>query len=135
MLWTFDGTTVDSIGLAATNRHFDPFKSSTAIKSKDGAGVAVLGTKDASTIKYTLRGGVDGYTAQRDKLFDSYDLFSDPETEEVDYILMGPAMSNDIDSTAKAQKCIDIAATRKDCMAFISPPRDLSSVFLTTTIS
>ena len=70
-----------------------------------------------------MRGGVDGYTAQRDKLFDSYDMFSDPETEEVDYILMGPAMSNDIDSTAKAQKCIDIAATRKDAMAFISPPR------------
>ena len=119
-----DGTTVDSIGGSATNRHFDPFKSSAAIVSKDGAGVAVLGTKDASTIKYTLRGGVDGYTAQRDKLFDSYDMFSDPETEEVDYILMGPAMSNNVDSAAKAQKCIDIAATRKDCMAFVSPPRD-----------
>ena len=116
-------TTVDSVGLAATNRHFDPFKSSTAILAKDGAGAAVLSTKNSSTIKYSLRGGVDGYTAQRDKLFDSYDLFSDPETEEVDYILMGPAMSNDIDSTAKAQKCIDIAATRKDAMAFISPPR------------
>ena len=119
-----DGTSVDSIGGSATNRHFDPFKSSDAIVSKDGAGVAVLGTKNASTVKYSLKGGVDGYTAQRDKLFDSYDMFSDPETEEVDYILMGPAMSNDIDSQAKAQKCIDIAATRKDCMAFISPPRD-----------
>ena len=75
-------------------------------------------------MKYELRGGVDGYSAERDKLFDSYDLFSDPETEEIDYVIMGPAMSNDDDSVAKAQKMIDLAETRQDCMAFVSAPRD-----------
>ncbi|BCU94837.1 MAG: hypothetical protein CM15mV6_2100 [uncultured marine virus] len=32
-------------------------------------------------------------------------------------------MSNMSDTIAKAQKVIDIASTRKDCMAFISPYR------------
>tara|TARA_B100000003_G_scaffold56619_1_gene50157 strand:- start:1534 stop:2343 length:810 start_codon:yes stop_codon:yes gene_type:complete len=32
-------------------------------------------------------------------------------------------MSTELDSIAKAQKCIDIAALRKDCIAFISPQR------------
>ena len=53
----------------------------------------------------------------------AYDLVSDAETQEVDYLLMGPSMSNELDTLAKAQKIIDIAATRKDCMAFVSPPR------------
>ncbi len=41
----------------------------------------------------------------------------------LDYVLMGPSMSNLSDTIAKAQKVIDIASTRKDCMAFISPYR------------
>ena len=39
-------------------------------------------------------------------------------------MIMGPAMSNDDDSVAKAQKMIDLAETRQDCMAFVSAPRD-----------
>ena len=73
--------------------------------------------------QYSLKGGVDGYSAERDKLFDAYDLFSDPETEEIDYIVGGPGMSNEADSLAKAQKLIDVANIRKDCIAFISPPK------------
>ncbi len=124
-----DGTKTGDAGLSGSNRNFDLFKNNYSIKSLDdpnGANalaIPLLFTKSTSTLKYELKGGVDGYTAQRDKLFDSYDLFSDPETEEVDYIIMGPAMSNDTDSVAKGQKLIDIASTRKDCMAFISPPR------------
>lgn len=124
-----DSTANGDVGLTAANRKFDLFQNDAAIKSiDDPAGsnaqsVPLMHTKKGSTLYYALKGGVDGYTAQRDKLFDSYDLFSDPETEEVDYILMGPSMSNQEDSIAKAQKCIDIAAIRKDCMAFISPER------------
>ena len=123
------GATGD-IGGEAANRKFDLLKNNYAILSSDdpaGANpqaIPLLYTKNSATLKYSLRGGVDGYTVARDKLFDSYDLFSDPETEEVDYILQGPSMSNFTDSVAKAQKMLDIAAIRKDCMAFVSPPRD-----------
>ena len=125
-----DGNATGDIGSSITNRKFDLLKNSSAILSQDdptgvnSVAIPLIYTKNSSTVKYSLRGGVDGYTLEKDKLFDSYDLYSDAETEEVDYIIQGPAMSNVTDSTAKAQKMLDLAATRKDCMAFISPPRD-----------
>ena len=129
-IFDVDTNATGDIGGSAVNRKFDLFKNDYSIKSIDDPtgvnelSIPLLYTKNSSTLKYTLRGGVDGYTAEKDKLFDSYDLFSDPETEEVDYILQGPSMSNPTDSLAKAQKVLDIATTRKDCVAFVSPPRD-----------
>ena len=129
-VFDIDANATGDIGSAVTNRKYDLLKNTYALKSADdptssnAQAVPLLYTKNSSTVKYSLRGGVDGYTLEKDKLFDSYDLYSDSETEEIDYILQGPAMSNLTDSTAKAQKMLDLAATRKDCMAFISPPRD-----------
>lgn len=118
------------IGDAVLNKKYDLFKNDYSILSLDDpTGTSLLATplvntKNTSTLKYQLRGGSDGYSAERDKLFDSYDLFSDPETEEIDYVIMGPAMSDGVDSVAKAQKMIDIAEGRQDCLAFVSAPRD-----------
>jgi len=129
-LFDVDANLTGDIGGAVLNKKFDLFKNTEAIKSLDDPtgsnllSVPLVNTKNTATLKYELRGGVDGYSAERDKLFDSYDLFSDPETEEIDYVIMGPAMSNDDDSVAKAQKMIDLAETRQDCMAFVSAPRD-----------
>ena len=129
-IFDVDSNATGDIGSSSTNRKFDLLKNNYAILSSDDptganpSAIPLIYTKNSSTVKYSLRGGVDGYTLDKDKLFDSYDLFSDQETIEIDYVLMGPAMSNLTDSTAKAQKMLDIAAVRKDCMAFISPPRD-----------
>ena len=129
-LFDVNTTANGGFGVPASNVKFDLFKNNAPIYSQDDPtninvlAIPLVGSKNTATVKYSLAGGVDGYTAQRDKLFDSYDLFSDAETEEVDYIIMGPAMSNPTDSVAKAQKMIDLAEIRKDCMAFISPPRD-----------
>jgi len=118
------------IGDNVLNKKYDLFKNDYSILSLDDpTGTSLLAqplvnTKSTSTLKYELRGGADGYSAERDKLFDSYDLFSDPETEEIDYVIMGPAMSDGVDSVAKAQKMIDIAEIRQDCLAFVSAPRD-----------
>lgn len=129
-IFDVDTAATGDIGGSAVNRKFDLFKNNYAIKTLDDPtgsnlrAVPLVNTKNTSTLKYELRGGADGYTAERDKLFDSYDLFSDPETEEIDYIIMGPSLSNDDDSVAKAQKMIDLAETRGDCVAFVSPPRE-----------
>lgn len=45
------------------------------------------------------------------------DVFSDTETLQIDYILAGPV------TAAKANTLINLASTRKDCVAFISPKR------------
>ena len=128
-LFDKDGSANGSIGRTGVNTDFDLFKSAAAIYDIDNptgatsSAVQMLNTKSQSTLKYSLQGGVDGYTLTRDKVLSAYDLVSDAETQEVDYLLMGPSMSNELDTLAKAQKIIDIAATRKDCMAFVSPPR------------
>ena len=135
------GTADGSWGGSVTNRDFDLIKADAALYGGDNItgldpnSIPVIGTKNNGTIKYHLQGGVDGYTVDRPSLLSGYDLFGDAETEEVDYVLMGPSMSNLSDTIAKAQKVIDIASTRKDCMAFISPYRgDVIGISSTTDI-
>ena len=79
-------------------------------------------------VTYTLGGGVDysaagGYAAELGDLSSSYDLFSNKDEIEVDYLLQGPGLLVETDSQAKANKLISIAADRKDCVACISPHR------------
>jgi len=130
-IYDADGNANGAFGRTGVGTDFDLIKADADhfLYDVDNPGASVtsakpmLLSKNGSTIKYHLQGGVDGYTLSRDNLLGAYDLYSDAETEEVDYILMGPSMSTELDTIAKAQKVIDLAATRKDCMAFISPPR------------
>ena len=112
-------------GSSGVSRHFDLIKQTAAIKTTETAlGREIIGTSNGSTARYHLQGGTDGYTLSRSEILGSYDLIADKETIDVDYILMGPSMADTSDTIAKAQKIIDIAATRKDCLAFVSPPRN-----------
>ena len=114
-----------AIGLSGVSRRFDVFKQQAAIKTNEtSTGREIIGTTNNATIRYSLQGGVDGYTLSRSEILGSYDLVNDKETIDVDYILMGPSMAETSDTVAKAQKIIDIAATRKDCLAFVSPSRN-----------
>ena len=116
-------------GSSGINREFDLVKSSDALNNLDdpnGTNVLSLplvGTTNQATARYSLQGGVDGYTISRPDILGAYDLFNDAETVDLDYILMGPGMQSLGDTIAKAQHLISIANTRKDCMAFISPYR------------
>jgi len=79
-------------------------------------------------VTYTLGGGVDysangGMTATLGNLFTSYNLFSNKDEIQVDYLIMGPGMGSKFESQAKANHLISIAGTRKDCISTISPHR------------
>lgn len=79
-------------------------------------------------VTYTLSGGVDysqfnGMTATLGDLFTAYNLFSNRDEIAVDYLIMGPGLSNKFESQAKANQLISIANSRKDCVAVISPHR------------
>ena len=79
-------------------------------------------------VTYTLSGGTDytnsgGMAATLGDLFTSYNLFSNKDEIEVDYLIMGPGLSNKFESQAKANHLISIANGRKDCVAVISPHR------------
>jgi hypothetical protein len=79
-------------------------------------------------VTYTLSGGSDysgsgGMTATLGDLFTAYNLFSNKDEIQVDYLIMGPGLGNKFESQAKANQLISIANGRKDCIAVISPHR------------
>jgi hypothetical protein len=80
-------------------------------------------------VTYNLSGGKDydgavgGMTATLGDLFTSYNLFSNKDEIQVDYLIMGPGLGNKFESQAKANHLISIANGRKDCVAVISPHR------------
>jgi hypothetical protein len=88
---------------------------------------------------YTLAGGVDyqaggGMAATLGGLNTSYNLFSNKDEVAVDYIMMGPGLSVESESQAKANLVISLAEGRKDCMAVVSPHRaNVVNVSNTTT--
>ena len=139
----YDKNTSNSgvIGVSGVNREFDIIKTSEPLNNLDDPtglnplAIPLLGTKNRATLRYALQGGTDGYTIARPDILGAYDLFSDPETVDIDYLLMGPGMSGIDDTIAKAQHVISIAASRKDCIAYISPYRgDVIGQTKTSTI-
>ena len=129
------------IGVSGINREFDLIKAANPLNNLDDPtgvnplAVPLLGTKNRATLRYSLQGGVDGYTIARPDILGAYDLFADAETVDIDYLLMGPSMSGVDDTIAKAQHVISIAAARKDCIAYVSPYRgDVIGQAKTSTI-
>jgi hypothetical protein len=80
-------------------------------------------------VTYNLSGGknygsTSGLTATLANLVSAYRLFNNRDEIPVDYLIMGPGLTNKAESQAKAQELIAIANRRKDCIATISPHRD-----------
>ena len=78
------------------------------------------GTNYGDKTDYTSVGAL---TSGVDDLISGYELFSNKEEIEVDFILMGAAHHPKEQSQALAEKCIAVAEARKDAVAFISPYR------------
>jgi hypothetical protein len=68
----------------------------------------------------TVVGGMKGTLADNMR---AYDLFSNKDEIEVDYMIMGPGCDTEAETQAKANKLISLANERKDCMAVIGPHR------------
>ena len=64
-----------------------------------------------------------GYETDLSYLMEGYELFSNRDEIEVDYILNGPSLGTIEESQAKASYLINLANQRKDCIACISPHR------------
>ena len=82
------------------------------------------GKSDYTTVG-ALNSGVDD-------LISGYELFSNKEEVEVDFILMGAAHHVKEQSQAVAEKIIAVAEERKDAVAFVSPYRQ---AFLNDSVS
>ena len=88
---------------------------------------------------YTLTGGADysatgGMSATLSDLISAYSLFQNKDDVQVDYLIMGPGLTDESQSQAKANYLISLAEQRKDCMATVGPHRsNLIGVTNTTT--
>ena len=92
--------------------------------------------QDAKNIKfssignqgYSLTGGLDYtgvgvYDAPLGDILTSYDKFADPVDSDIRFLLQGCASKSKEEEQAKANKLIQLAEGRKDCVAVISPNR------------
>ena len=85
-----------------------------------------LSFKCVGSVVYDLAGGnnysiANGYNVDVSSIINGYSVFSNPDDEEVDYLIMGPSEASKIDTQVKANYLISLAEARKDCMAVISP--------------
>ena len=95
------------------------------------AGFDAVGTQLGADVKaefievksYILADGADNYNISLGELQAGYNKFLIENVSDLDYILQGPGMGNLDDSVAKANFIISLCEERKDCMAFLSPPR------------
>ena len=68
---------------------------------------------------------IAGYNVSLGELMAGYELFENEAEYSVNYLLNGPGIMGDKEqSQAKANKLIDIAESRKDCIACISPHKE-----------
>lgn len=73
------------------------------------------------TLSFTF--GADGTAATQGEIAQAYDLFADTETLDLNLIIGGPTPVDTLqNATAHANYINNIAATRHDCIAFVSPP-------------
>lgn len=118
----YHGTVPTATGFSAS---YTPYTIGEGLWGQNAQGIvfSAIGNKT-----YTLAGGVDysaagGMKAELGDLVTAYDLFSNRDEVQVDYLINGPGLLTEPESQAKANKLIAVAESRKDCVAVISPDR------------
>jgi hypothetical protein len=77
---------------------------------------------------YTLAGGTDGAARPTAaQWIEGWELFEDPEQVEANLVLAGAAAGEDVGLASDVQRYAiqNLAEARKDCVAFVSPPKSI----------
>ena len=119
---TAHGTVPTPLGFST---NFTANTLSAGLWGQDSASVVFSGV---GPVSYTMAGGVDysasgGMSATLGNLKTAYELYSNKDDQSVDFLIMGPSCSSELESQAKANLLISLANSRKDCIAVISPHR------------
>jgi hypothetical protein len=130
---SYHGTAPRAVGFSTA---FTPFTTSQGLWGQNAQGITFAAIGNVS---YTLTEGQNysangGMKASLGDLITSYDLFSNKDEIQVDYLIMGPGLTDQVDSQAKANYLISIAGSRADAVACIGPHRaNLVNITNTTT--
>ena len=121
---SYHGTAPRAVGFSTSS--FTPYTTSQGLWGQNAQGITF---SSIGNVSYTLAGGVDystsnGMKANLGELITSYDLFSNKDEIQVDYLIMGPGLTNQVDSQAKANYLISLASSRGDAVACIGPHRE-----------
>ena len=121
----FHGTTPVAVGFSTA---FTPFTTGQGLFGQEAQDItfSAIGNKTYTLSNGKDYGGVDdkGMSASLGDVVSGYDLFSNKDEIDVDFLLMGPGCTTEAESQAKANKLIAVANERKDCIACISPHRN-----------
>ena len=79
-------------------------------------------------VAYSLSSGSDygangGMSVSLADLSNAYDIFTNPQEIDIDFVINGPGLGTILESQAKANKAVALAESRKDCIAVISAHR------------
>jgi hypothetical protein len=110
-----------------SNQPLQPFKSNLNPETNLRPGDSIVSNKKVSYIAEgtrLLHGGRDNLKATLGERLQAYRKFDIESVEILDYILQGPSEDNADDATSLANNIISICESRKDCMCFLSPPRN-----------
>lgn len=118
----FDVPSGQDFGQSSSNTSFNLIKSSTGI-TDPLSGVTYVNTVNGPTLQYVLSSGVDSYTFGAEAYTTALNLISDPEAEDIDFILPGGMGSDETAALSKANIILSVIDSRKDCMTFFSPLR------------
>ena len=92
--------------------------------AKQGQTFDNAGSSATALFTSSLSSGTDDNAPTNGELALAYDLFKDGETVDVNLLLTGPSQTGtDVTGVTKATAVIDVAESRKDVVAFISPAR------------
>ncbi len=85
----------------------------------------------AGNKSYSLVGGTDytnaigNYSVSLNDIVTGYRVFANPAEYKIDFIIAGPSGEiTSVECQSKANELINIATTRKDCLAVISAPKE-----------
>ena len=120
---SYHGTAPRAVGFSTSS--FTPYTTSQGLWGQNAQGITF---SSIGNVSYTLAGGQNysangGFQASLGDLIDSYQLFSNKDEIQVDYLIMGPGLTNEVDSQAKANYLISLAGSRGDAVACIGPHR------------
>jgi len=112
-IWGVPAANVNFNLLRNANGTADPVSGAVYIRSDGGC-----------SVDYVLSGGVSNYGVTAGAYAASLGFISDPETEDIDFIIPGSMGTNNTEAYAKIATIVSILESRKDCMSFFSPVRD-----------
>ena len=71
-----------------------------------------------------LSAGDSDYDYTSGEIVDAYNLFTEADTTDLAFVIMGGGMGSETDTKLKAGAVMGVAQGRKDCIAFVSPHRE-----------